>query len=384
MISSQSPYYYRGTFIHEANFDEVDVTSALVRSRSAPAGKSYETTAANDEERRNYTVKLAEKVDEFVRQHNESTMDEAPACNQCEHWLSPRDFPCTLQTMPFPFPTMSAANKPTQFQSSALAPVFTGWTTSDVKMEEHADDWPRPPFNFVGSDFEEQPVITTFMVRNIPCSISKQQLKASLESLGLAGTYDFLHLPGARKRSNLGYFFINFTKEVAAEKAAIFEGYRFPNTNSSKVCTVAPAKFQGLNANIRQLGCDVRVKGAAKELPATGDCPITQSTFNPSRQMSDISTAAGYDDTNSELSETGDSADTSPLDAEIEGASRCRAPREPSGIAIVSPAPLDTLKQKVRRSRPPKFIGGRMRRRQRNEASFFATSTSAPDGLSAP
>lgn len=105
---------------------------------------------------------------------------------------------------------------------------------------------------------EEQAVaseITTLMIRNLPCRIMEDELQVALASIGLGDRYDFLYLPRAhRKVSNLGYAFVNcLTPEDAATLSERFAGYRFHGIASDKVCTVRPARIQGLRANVERL-----------------------------------------------------------------------------------------------------------------------------------
>lgn len=385
---TNSSYFYRATFIHEADVDLQDGPSLVqARSHSAPAdrvGKSRGIDTNTDDERRNYTEKLAEKVDEFVRQHSETSevfQDSTPTGST----IAPED----------------------------LLPSMLFDATSFDQMPHYHPSFDS--FNNVQTDcnlatLSRSRGITTFMVRNIPCRITKQQLKASLDSLNLDGTYDFLHLPMTESgTSNLGYFFINFaTPELATEKIPMFEGYRFPNTNSPKVCTVRPARLQGFAANIRQFGCDVRGKVQAdadyhsaqrktsskftaphqiKDL-ASGRSLTSTMPDSCCRQVSDISTIAGYD-------EASDASESDVGDHPSDGEAMCASP---SGLAHKAAAVFSAglepelpkgsaMLMKVKRSRPPKFIRERMKRKHRDEALASAAaqqSASQPTSSNTP
>jgi len=82
---------------------------------------------------------------------------------------------------------------------------------------------------------------TTLMIRNIPNHFTQKQMIAELESLGFAGSFDFL--------SNVGYAFVNFvTPEWAARCTEAFKDYRFKRHR--KVAATSIAHLQGLEANL--------------------------------------------------------------------------------------------------------------------------------------
>lgn len=99
--------------------------------------------------------------------------------------------------------------------------------------------------------------ITALMVRNLPCSITRLQLSEAIDSMGFQYKYDWLYLPMKNRRpkvagqqvhsrpSNLGYGFINFPMAKDARQfAAVFGGYTFKWTKSTKRCEVGPAHVQ--------------------------------------------------------------------------------------------------------------------------------------------
>lgn len=98
--------------------------------------------------------------------------------------------------------------------------------------------------------------ITSFMLCNIPCRVTQQQLAEVINSMGFQDKYDFLYLPtggrSSKTASNLGYGFINFA-DPADGPGFIqeFSNYKFDCTSSSKVCMVKPAHIQGLQQNMR-------------------------------------------------------------------------------------------------------------------------------------
>eukprot|EP00928_Gymnodinium_smaydae_P086096 TRINITY_DN6994_c0_g1_i1.p1 TRINITY_DN6994_c0_g1~~TRINITY_DN6994_c0_g1_i1.p1 ORF type:complete len:162 (+),score=16.09 TRINITY_DN6994_c0_g1_i1:54-539(+) len=92
----------------------------------------------------------------------------------------------------------------------------------------------------------------TLMLRNIPCSVNDERMEFVLKQHGFAGLYDYLYVPMRRNGSNLGFGFVNFTyEEDAIRFKAVFSGYRFSGTNSTKQCSITPAEIQGREANIR-------------------------------------------------------------------------------------------------------------------------------------
>lgn len=89
--------------------------------------------------------------------------------------------------------------------------------------------------------------ITTVMIRNITCRYTQEQVAEFLDQVGLAGKYDFLHLPlNPNRRANLGYMFVNFkTPEYAEECQQLLQGKPLGPSSSEKRCEVAPAHIQG-------------------------------------------------------------------------------------------------------------------------------------------
>eukprot|EP00929_Paragymnodinium_shiwhaense_P002304 TRINITY_DN102523_c0_g1_i1.p1 TRINITY_DN102523_c0_g1~~TRINITY_DN102523_c0_g1_i1.p1 ORF type:complete len:430 (-),score=90.27 TRINITY_DN102523_c0_g1_i1:280-1569(-) len=98
----------------------------------------------------------------------------------------------------------------------------------------------------------------SFMLCNLPCRFTLPEVIQAVDSLGFAGTYQYIHLPcGGHSRkqanANLGYGFIKFSREDVADAfAAAFEGVTFPGTNSSKKCTTKVAYTELPPAQLRQ------------------------------------------------------------------------------------------------------------------------------------
>jgi hypothetical protein len=99
---------------------------------------------------------------------------------------------------------------------------------------------------------KQSQVITTMMLKNIPCRKSQEEVMSHVDLKGFSTKYDFFYLPKDVKfRANLGYAFINFvTPEDAARFEAEMNGYRFLGSGSTKACIVVPAHVQGLMNNL--------------------------------------------------------------------------------------------------------------------------------------
>jgi len=98
-----------------------------------------------------------------------------------------------------------------------------------------------------GMEFED---CLTVMIRNIPCSCTRDEILKAIEDLGFAGKHDFFYQP-MRKGKALGYAFIGFPDpQVTKEFASSMIGYRFERKMSSKIVTVTPATIQGLSNNM--------------------------------------------------------------------------------------------------------------------------------------
>jgi hypothetical protein len=110
------------------------------------------------------------------------------------------------------------------------------------------------------SDPDSSEDVLNLMIKNIPCSCSRDDVLEMVAELGFASDYVFFHMPCqvrmglAGLTQNFGYAFVGFlTKEVSARFAAAVTGYRFRGRrgrNSSKSCTVAPARVQGFQGTL--------------------------------------------------------------------------------------------------------------------------------------
>lgn len=101
---------------------------------------------------------------------------------------------------------------------------------------------------------KEGHVITTVMIRNIPNRCSQRELINELDSVGLAGCFDFLYIPlDLGTMSNVGYAFVNFTHPMyAARCMEVLPKHHFKRQRKvGKGVAVSAAHMQGLDANLK-------------------------------------------------------------------------------------------------------------------------------------
>lgn len=98
---------------------------------------------------------------------------------------------------------------------------------------------------------QKEDVRTTVMVRNIPNKYNQQMLLHEV-NINHEGTYDFFYLPiDFKNRCNVGYAFINFVKpEYIINFVQEFQGHRWKNFNSGKICEITYARIQGQSAMV--------------------------------------------------------------------------------------------------------------------------------------
>jgi hypothetical protein len=107
-------------------------------------------------------------------------------------------------------------------------------------------------------DVEVEPAMdeslrTSIMLRNIPNKYTQRMLLSVVHELGFnQECFDFFYLPiDFRNKCNVGYAFINFLSNGLAKRFfKALDGYQLRAFNSDKVCAVAWARVQGLQANI--------------------------------------------------------------------------------------------------------------------------------------
>merc|ERR1712125_313204 len=97
---------------------------------------------------------------------------------------------------------------------------------------------------------------TTVIIRNVPASYAQLDLITELESLGFAGTFDFVYIPeGTSATSNLGYAVVNFMSYISAEKCMkVIEGYHFQCKQGSCKASASVSSIQGLERNMQYYG----------------------------------------------------------------------------------------------------------------------------------
>jgi hypothetical protein len=97
--------------------------------------------------------------------------------------------------------------------------------------------------------------LTTLMMRNIPNDYTRAMILDLLDSLDLAGRYNFVYLPIDFQRvSSLGYAFVNLVNHDDAEKAFRgLQGFQDWKVSSQKVCEVCWGEpLQGLSAHVER------------------------------------------------------------------------------------------------------------------------------------
>eukprot|EP00928_Gymnodinium_smaydae_P080911 TRINITY_DN64512_c0_g1_i1.p1 TRINITY_DN64512_c0_g1~~TRINITY_DN64512_c0_g1_i1.p1 ORF type:complete len:179 (+),score=27.90 TRINITY_DN64512_c0_g1_i1:51-539(+) len=99
----------------------------------------------------------------------------------------------------------------------------------------------------------------THMVCNLPCRVSDDRLVQALHEMGFEGCFDIVYIPKvtskAGKVHNFGYGFVNFTcPDKSAIFREVFNGYRFSDFASDKVCEVRDSYIQGKFLSLHRIG----------------------------------------------------------------------------------------------------------------------------------
>merc|ERR1719401_3313379 len=103
----------------------------------------------------------------------------------------------------------------------------------------------------------EAPVVTTYMLRNIPENVTQPTLLQELDLSGFSGLYDFCYLPVKCMKTGRGsgFAFVNFlTSSIAADFHGIWHNARrFGMVPSDRCLDVSPASRQGKDANLSSI-----------------------------------------------------------------------------------------------------------------------------------
>lgn len=89
--------------------------------------------------------------------------------------------------------------------------------------------------------YEEDENLTTLMLKNLPCRLTKDEIKEMIAERGFLEHLKFIYLP-VRGAQGLGYAFVGLTSpEIAKEFTEKVWGVTFKSRSSKKVLTVIPA-----------------------------------------------------------------------------------------------------------------------------------------------
>lgn len=191
------------------------------------------------------------KVDEVSPAARESALDQKPASTRTPLSSKASAFnPLIDSSAPHvPFAPASPLNS----KASAFAPC----SSQVVSMPAQATEFPDAPVLGTPSmAFPGSRAVTTVMLRNLPCSFTRNELLCMLDNEGFAGIYDFLYIPFDFQRGWCkGFAFVNLISAEHLQRfVEVFEGYSHWATaiGSSKVCQTSPSHTQGLRANIER------------------------------------------------------------------------------------------------------------------------------------
>jgi hypothetical protein len=136
---------------------------------------------------------------------------------------------------------------------SSRASVFVPRPPQAVNMPAQPPESTDVPVPGIARLTSTAPAPTTVMLRNLPCSYTRQNLLRTLNIHGFSGLYDFVYLPvDFESMLCKGYAFVNaISGEHAQRMIESFDGYRdWSRCSSSKICQANLSAVQGLDANI--------------------------------------------------------------------------------------------------------------------------------------
>jgi hypothetical protein len=149
-----------------------------------------------------------------------------------------------------PLPAMSAY--PTPLAMAEMKKAASPWVEGTDVASAH-DTAVQHHQKTPTADATPTQAFTTLMLRNLPNSYTRDMLIELLDNEGFSGYYDLVYVPvDFMKLAGLGYAFVNFTANEAAEKATqAFQGFATWKNTSKKVCEVSwSGPLQGLSAHI--------------------------------------------------------------------------------------------------------------------------------------
>jgi len=109
---------------------------------------------------------------------------------------------------------------------------------------------PRVVYDHMGSSADQR---TTVFMRNLPTTLSRDELVDLVKSKGFEEQFDFVYLPtNFASASNFGYAFVNcLTHQHAVRIRKVFDGFAsWPASGCHNVCAVSWAEVQGFWANV--------------------------------------------------------------------------------------------------------------------------------------
>lgn len=156
--------------------------------------------------------------------------------------------PIVQPTLPYDNPeSWWGASRPRDAMSTAYDQVPMGFNSYSFVPMSWADVSPETT-ECNGADPEWR---TSVMIRNMPNAYTREMLRELIDSMGLAGSYDFVYLPiDFKSQIGLGYSLINFTSVLGAQLCCDrLEGYGNWKVPCDTCCTVVwSSPTQGLEA----------------------------------------------------------------------------------------------------------------------------------------